>query len=221
MLISSAGHPVLLGGVYDLTQAPQGKSGSASSLMNPTKQSLSLADLVTSFQRRGFRVPIPPFPAGHPMRSVDALRMLHAISSQPLRARVSHALFEAYWVRHEDISDRAVLSRILGRCTVRFPLACPSTKQMYRAERRRPSTLTGKRTRCGRPRSALWSLARLACRPWPLVGAYFGAAIASTLWTARSGTLPLPSSAPSRVVQRKRQSCHFFSILAVLGGTVI
>ncbi|MEL7371158.1 MAG: 2-hydroxychromene-2-carboxylate isomerase [Myxococcota bacterium] len=49
-------------------------------------------------------------PAGHPFRSVDALRAtLVAGVSMPL----IHAFFRTYWVQNQDISDREVIRRVL------------------------------------------------------------------------------------------------------------
>ena len=49
----------------------------------------------------------------HPVRSVSAMRLLVGCDDA-VRPDLTAALYKAYWVDHEDISDRATLSRIAG-----------------------------------------------------------------------------------------------------------
>jgi len=103
--------PTLLGGVYEATKAPQGKDGSASDVMPANKKALSARDLQLQLKR--FGVPLNWHPQ-HPVKSVDALRLLIAVPDAH-RPALSHALFKAYWVDNKDVSDRAVLLDIAAR----------------------------------------------------------------------------------------------------------
>ncbi|KAI5928624.1 thioredoxin-like protein [Camillea tinctor] len=97
--------PVLLGGIYNATQAPQGAKGSATDAFNPAKKDVFDRAFARNIKRLGI-----PFkkPAQHPYRTIDALRLLHYLPSDA-RATVSHALFKAYWVDDVHIEDRDVL----------------------------------------------------------------------------------------------------------------
>lgn len=49
--------PVLLGGLYKLTDAPQGKDGSATDVMSPAKQAVTGADTLREARRAGIGTP--------------------------------------------------------------------------------------------------------------------------------------------------------------------
>ncbi|KAL8277401.1 hypothetical protein RQP46_010241 [Phenoliferia psychrophenolica] len=101
--------PVLLGGLYDLTNAPQGKAGSSSdAVTSPQKKAILAAD----FQRELERYQLPlKFHPQHPLKSVDAGRLLCAFP--PAHRRVlAHALFREYWYKGANINNRATLLRI-------------------------------------------------------------------------------------------------------------
>lgn len=51
-------------------------------------------------------------PAGHPFRTVDALRCCLAVEPER-RLPLAHAFFRAYWVEGRDIGQREVLERVL------------------------------------------------------------------------------------------------------------
>ncbi|KAJ3109828.1 hypothetical protein HDU97_000058 [Phlyctochytrium planicorne] len=103
--------PVLLGGVYKLTQAPQGKDGSATDVMAANKKDLHTRD----FARTISRSPVPlKWHPSHPVRSVSALRLLYALDQED-RRKLSHALYKAYWVDNVDVSDKDVLLSIASR----------------------------------------------------------------------------------------------------------
>ncbi|KAH8681715.1 thioredoxin-like protein [Xylariales sp. PMI_506] len=108
--VTVAWRPVLLGGIYRATAAPQGAQGSATDAFNPTKR----AAFGRQFQRtlRRLRVPLNQ-PREHPRKTVDAVRLLHRLPDGGPRARVSHALFRAYWVDHTDVADREALLRVV------------------------------------------------------------------------------------------------------------
>jgi len=99
--------PVLLGGLYKLDQAPQGKDGSASDVMSPTKKALGARDLRRTLER--YQVPLS-FHSNHPVRSVDCQRLLCAANTSN-RPALSHALYHAYWVLNENIDEEEVLQK--------------------------------------------------------------------------------------------------------------
>lgn len=100
--------PVLLGGIYRLVEAPQGKDGSASDVMNATKKAVSANDLRLTLSR--WKVPAKFHPS-HPVRSVNALRML-CMAPENLRSKLTHALYKAYWVDNLDIANMDVIVSI-------------------------------------------------------------------------------------------------------------
>ena len=96
--------PILLGGVFRARETPQNLAGS----LSPSKAKHNLEDM----QRWAVRFGAPlVFPAGHPNRTVSALRCLLAVG-EPFMPLV-HRFYEAYWGRGEDISDPAVVRRVL------------------------------------------------------------------------------------------------------------
>lgn len=56
---------MLLGGLYDLTKAPQGKDGSATSVMNAAKKAISAQDFEREIRR--YQLPIKFHPQ-HPLK---------------------------------------------------------------------------------------------------------------------------------------------------------
>ncbi len=104
--------PVLLGGLYASSQAPQGAGGSATDVFNDAKKALSARDLAREAQRWG--VPLN-WNARHPVRSVEAQRLQCAVADGAARERLAHALFHAYWVQGRDISDAATLHEIASQ----------------------------------------------------------------------------------------------------------
>jgi 2-hydroxychromene-2-carboxylate isomerase len=68
----------------------------------------NLRDVARQAQRVGAQV---SFPAEHPRRTVEALRLIHAADPKQRRA-LSLALFRAYWQDHADLTDAAVLDQI-------------------------------------------------------------------------------------------------------------
>lgn len=86
--------PVLLGGLYDLTAAEQGKGGSASDVMPPAKKAMVSSDFAREISR--YKVPLK-FHPNHPLRTVDAGRLLCAFPPQ-YHTQLAQALFRAYWV---------------------------------------------------------------------------------------------------------------------------
>lgn len=95
--------PMLLGGIFQKTGTPQ----NLSETLSPAKSRHGDLDLARWAHLYG--VPVKK-PAGHPLRTVDALRATIASGIDP---RVVRGFFEAYWVRGEPPSDPAIMARVL------------------------------------------------------------------------------------------------------------
>jgi 2-hydroxychromene-2-carboxylate isomerase len=96
--------PILLGGVLQKIWAE------GVPYMNPNKARLNLLDLYRWADHWG--VPLQ-MPAGHPRRSVDAMRLL--VAAEPAqRPKLTHALYAAYFREGRDIAERSVLAEIGG-----------------------------------------------------------------------------------------------------------
>jgi 2-hydroxychromene-2-carboxylate isomerase len=96
--------PMLLGGVFEALGQPQQMAAT----MSAPKARHNAADM-----RRFaalFQVPLR-IPAGHPLRTVLALRAL--LATGELRMSLIHRFYRAYWVEGEDLSERSVVARIL------------------------------------------------------------------------------------------------------------
>ncbi len=95
--------PMLLGGVF----RAQGTAQNLSETLGPAKAEHNLADMQRWAKR--FGVPLV-MPAGHPMRSVEALRATLACGIDP---KVIDGFYRAYWVEGRAISDRAVIRDVV------------------------------------------------------------------------------------------------------------
>ena len=95
--------PFLLGGVFKaIGSAPMESQSMAKARHN-------LLDM----QRWAAHWGVPlAMPAGHPRRTVLALRALLA-AGEARRPAVTHALYRAYWVEGLDVADPAVVARVL------------------------------------------------------------------------------------------------------------
>lgn len=120
---------MLLGGLYDLTKAPQSKNGSATDVMPPAKKAIHSQDFKRTCQR--YQLPIKMHEQ-HPLRSVDAGRLLCSVTDEqrgfcvPLRSAtekadprhsgsgpvLAKAIYHAYFFTNENINERPVLLRI-------------------------------------------------------------------------------------------------------------
>ncbi|KAL1918635.1 uncharacterized protein VTP21DRAFT_2657 [Calcarisporiella thermophila] len=105
--------PVLLGGIYSDTRAPHGK-GSATDAMAPAKKILHSEDLFRHIAK--YKIPFM-WNDQHPVRSVDAMRLFHAIPDQ-YRIRLMHRLFRLYWVENGDISNADTLIKIADELAI-------------------------------------------------------------------------------------------------------
>eukprot|EP00118_Oscarella_pearsei_P012456 m.92105 g.92105 ORF g.92105 m.92105 type:complete len:433 (+) comp36712_c0_seq26:1978-3276(+) len=111
--------PVLLGGLYDATKAPQGKDSSAYSVMAPAKRRLLTQDLMLTLERN--RIPAT-FPESHPQKTLNAMRLIAATEPEsPTRVRLTHRLYQAYWQEHADVTDSKILHSIADSAGWKFP----------------------------------------------------------------------------------------------------
>ena len=96
--------PALLGGIFRAQGRPQIPSESWA----PAKQRWNLADLDRQARRWGVPLRTPP---GHPQRTVDAMRLIHA-APVGKRPALTGALYRAAWQEGRDLGDPAELARI-------------------------------------------------------------------------------------------------------------
>lgn len=97
--------PMLLGGVFKARGTPQ----NLSSVLIPAKSRHNLDDMRRQAQMAG--VPLH-MPAGHPLRTVEALRCLLAVG--PPYMQLAHRFYRAYWAEGRDIGQGEVVAQILG-----------------------------------------------------------------------------------------------------------
>jgi 2-hydroxychromene-2-carboxylate isomerase len=98
--------PMLLGGVFQARGTPQ----NLSQTLAPAKARHNLADMQR--QAAGAGVPLV-MPAGHPLRTVDALRCVLA-AGEPFMPLV-HRFYRAYWAEGRDIGRREVVAAVVRR----------------------------------------------------------------------------------------------------------
>lgn len=96
--------PMLLGGVFKARGTPQNLSAT----LNPAKAAHNLDDMRRQAQMAG--VPLQ-MPAGHPFRTVEALRCLLAVGApfMPL----AHHFYRAYWAEGRDLGQRETVVAVL------------------------------------------------------------------------------------------------------------
>lgn len=98
--------PVLLGGIFNHLRGSSANEYAPNQL-NDAKARINQRDLERYAQL--FSAPLSK-PASHPRRTVLALRAAMASSDLPA---ATHALFDAYWGRGEDLEDAAVVQAAL------------------------------------------------------------------------------------------------------------
>jgi 2-hydroxychromene-2-carboxylate isomerase len=98
--------PMLLGAVF----RGAGQPDEPMRAMSPAKTRHNLLDIHRWAERRG--VPLT-MPAGHPMRTVRALRALLAVS-EPRWPAVIHALYRAYWQRGDGFDSAETVAAALA-----------------------------------------------------------------------------------------------------------
>jgi 2-hydroxychromene-2-carboxylate isomerase len=95
--------PILLGGLFRTIGAGAGPMPN----MPPSKAAMNLRDMFRWAEHWG--VPLV-MPAGHPLRTVTAMRAVLASNDQPHAAK---ALFNAYWRDGRDVSNDTVVANAL------------------------------------------------------------------------------------------------------------
>ena len=96
--------PILLGGVYKALDAPQVP---AQGWPQP-KQENNARDLFRQAEKHG--VPLR-MPSSHPMRTVEAMRLLCACPTENLPS-LTRSLYSAYWERGEDVRNPELLDAL-------------------------------------------------------------------------------------------------------------
>lgn len=96
--------PVLLGGIYNAIGRPQ----EADAGQSPAR--VAMGALRMARQAHHAEVELN-FPAGHPRRTVNAMRLLLA-ADVATRPALTRSLYEAYWRDGTDVSDPAVLAEV-------------------------------------------------------------------------------------------------------------
>lgn len=96
--------PMLLGGVFKAQGTPQNLSAT----LLPAKARHNEMDMKRWAAHWG--VPLA-MPAGHPLRTVEALRATLATGIDP---RVVHGFYRAYWVEGRQVSDRETIREVVA-----------------------------------------------------------------------------------------------------------
>ena len=74
----------------------------------PEKALMNARDMVRQAQRWGVPLEVP---AGHPQRTVEAMRLIVA-APEALRPALTHALYRAYWVEGRQVSAPETVAQI-------------------------------------------------------------------------------------------------------------
>lgn len=103
--------PVLLGGLYAKTGAPQGAGGSASDAMPAAKQRVVAADLARCASAQG--ATLQEHQLTTRPSTLLAMRILTAAPAEAVPT-LAAALFTAYWEQGRDLSSGEELARVVG-----------------------------------------------------------------------------------------------------------
>ena len=95
--------PILLGGIFKA----QGTAQNLSEQLGPAKGAHNLEDMQRWARKFGVTLKMP---AGHPLRSVEALRATLATKIDP---NVIHGFYRAYWVENRMPSDRETIRDVV------------------------------------------------------------------------------------------------------------
>lgn len=118
--------PILLGGVLRSVGGPDRPMDE----MAPLKAEYTVRDVLRQARREGLEL---RYPADHPRRTVEAMRLLTAAPAERVPA-LAQDLWEAYWSRGEDLTDRAVLAGLAAAHGVELAaIDAPSTRARLRA----------------------------------------------------------------------------------------
>jgi 2-hydroxychromene-2-carboxylate isomerase len=98
--------PMFLGGLFKLLNAPQ-----TPGMLTPEKAANSTRDLVRWSAK--YQIPFR-FPSRFPMNTLKALRVAMLLPELGIdHGAYAKTLFEAYWVNDADLSDTAVLAKLI------------------------------------------------------------------------------------------------------------
>ena len=117
--------PVLLGGIFQALEAPAVPAESWA----PAKAVLGHKDVHRQAELAGLDL---RFPAAHPRRTVDAMRLC-TVAGPQLRPAVTAALYRAYWTEGRDLSDPETVNQIAVQHGIPIDsIRAPETKQALR-----------------------------------------------------------------------------------------
>ena len=107
--------PVSLGGLYEFSKAPQGKSNSAATVMPPKKRIYFGRETVMQVDRYNVKLNAPP---QYPISTLHCMRFLTWVAQQntkdeSLLVELSHGLFHSFWVKNDRLDDLTVLSNVI------------------------------------------------------------------------------------------------------------
>ena len=103
--------PVLLGGLYKATEAPQGAAGSATDPMSNAKRMYSALELMRTLNR--YKVPYKEG-VGPTQKTLNAMRLLTAVPNQNTLVFLAHKMFRMYWYEGRDMSLLSNLQEALN-----------------------------------------------------------------------------------------------------------
>eukprot|EP01084_Bolivina_argentea_P186507 321479_1 len=107
--------PVLLGGLYQFSKAPQGKRNSATTVMSPVKRIYSGRDNLWQKMRCNVTQRMPP---GYPVRTLEAQRLLTAIDNNNDRIKCAKELYSDLWVQNQSMTDIKYLSKVASKYNI-------------------------------------------------------------------------------------------------------